>query len=328
MQATLSLITGAAGFIGSHLTDRLLAEGHRVIGIDNLLLGRRSSLSGAFQRSDFSFIETDVNDYDGCLRAVQAQAGRRPVDMVWHLAANSDIRAGTADPDVDLRHTFLSTFHTLKLMRTIGARRLAFASSSAIYGPHDGLLTEEAGPLQPISNYGAMKLASEGIISAALETSLERAWIFRFPNVVGPRSTHGVLFDFLKKLKASPLELEVLGDGRQEKPYLHVSELIDAMVLIWQQACERLNCYNIGPVGAGTTVRRIAEWVVRQAAPQARIRYTGGPRGWAGDVPKFSYSIEKLRRLGWMPRLASGEAVQRAIAELAQEHGMGDPVQS
>ena len=319
MRAITSLVTGAAGFVGSHLTDRLLSLGHRVIGIDNLALGRRANLGQALAHPRFTFLEADVNDWE----TWRSQLGTDPpadgIQLVWHLAANSDIRAGTSDPDIDLRHTFLTTFNVLKLMKTLGVRQLAFASSSAIYGRHDEVLTENSGPLLPCSNYGAMKLASEGVIAAARETFLERAWIYRFPNVVGSRATHGVIHDFLKKLRATPGELEVLGDGHQEKPYLHVSELVEAMVYIQQRAAERLNYFHVGTQGSATTVRYIAEGVVRRAAPGAVIRYLGGTQGWPGDVPRFQYSIEKLRGLGWSPRLSSNQAVDLAIAELAKE---------
>jgi UDP-glucose 4-epimerase len=200
-------------------------------------------------------------------------------------------------------------------MRALKIPRLIFASTSAIYGDHKGILKEETGPLFPISNYGAMKLASEGMISAAVEQFLERAWICRFPNVVGGRATHGVIYDFLRKLKLNPNELEVLGDGTQEKPYLHVKELIEAMIQIFKQSAERLNCFNIAPVSSATTVRHIAERVVQLAAPGAHIRYTGGSRGWVGDVPRFNYSTEKLQTLGWSPKLSSDQAIDLAIRE-------------
>jgi UDP-glucose 4-epimerase len=310
-----AFISGAAGFIGSHLVDRLLARGVRVVGVDNLLLGKRENLSDALAHSNFAFHQLDVNDFAALLALLRDETQRGPIDTVWHLAANSDIQAGGRDADVDLRLTFMTTYHLLKVMESLNIRRLVFASSSAIYGEHADVLREESGPLFPISNYGAMKLASEGIISAALERFLKQAWICRFPNVVGGRATHGVIFDFLKKLRANPKELEVLGDGTQEKPYLHVGELVDAMLWIYQHSGDRLNCFNIAPATGATTVRYIAEAVVRAAAPGATIRYTGGSRGWVGDVPRFNYSVEKLSALGWTPRLNSNQAVDLAIRE-------------
>lgn len=318
-QATKVLVTGAAGFIGSHLTDALLARGHNVVGIDNLKLGRRANLAAASTNPRFQFFQADLNDLSatGAIVAEATQTGA--FDTVWHLAANSDIRAGGADPDVDLRDTFLTTYNVLKLMRTHGIPRLAFASTSAIYGVHDRPLTEDLGPLFPISNYGAMKLASEAAISAAVESFLQRAWIFRFPNVVGSRATHGAIYDFCHKLLKNPAELEVLGDGTQQKPYFHVADLIEAMLFITDHATDRLNCFNIGTSDSVTTVKYLAEATVRLASPKAGIRYTGGNRGWVGDVPKVNYSVEKLKRLGWSPRLSSNQAVDRAVAEIVQE---------
>jgi UDP-glucose 4-epimerase len=308
------LITGAAGFIGSHLVDKLLAQGHRVFGVDNMVLGKRANLGVALQSPDFIFQELDVNDLKAFREFLKAQT-KEPIDSVWHLAANSDIQAGGANPDIDLERTFLTTYNTLKLMQEFQIPKIVFASTSAIYGELGGALTEQSGPLHPISNYGAMKLASEGIITAALERFLKQAWIYRFPNVVGSRATHGAIYDFLKKLKKNPAELEVLGDGSQEKPYLHVSELVDAMVFLFQKQQNRLNVFNISPDGSASTVRFMAEATVRLAAPGAKIRYTGGSKGWVGDVSKFQYSIEKLKDAGWKPRLTSNETVELAIKE-------------
>jgi len=313
------LVTGAAGFIGSHLVDRLLDRGCSVLGVDNMKLGRRANLAAALENKRFKFVELDVNDLPAFLRAVRQQSHDRPFDVTWHMAANSDIRAGVSDPDVDLRDTFLTTYNTLKLMRELKIPQLAFASTSAIYGVQPVKLVEDLGPLFPISNYGAMKLASEACISAACEAYLQRAWIFRFPNVVGSRSTHGVIYDFVQKLKANLLELEVLGDGTQEKPYFHVADLLEAMLFISERATDKLNFFNIGTADTATTVRYIAEAVVKRMAPGAKIRYTGGNKGWVGDVPKFNYSIEKLRKLGWEPRLTSEQAVERAVEEIVSE---------
>lgn len=313
------LVTGAAGFIGSHLIDRLLERGWIVLGVDNMKLGRRANLSHALENPKFKFVELDVNDLPVFTRAVRQQSHDKPFDMTWHLAANSDIRAGVADADVDLRDTFTTTFNTLKVMRELKIPQIAFASTSAIYGVQPGRMVENLGPLFPISNYGAMKLASEACISAALEAYLQRAWIFRFPNVVGSRSTHGVIHDFVQKLKANPNELEVLGDGTQEKPYFHVTDLLDAMFFIVERANEKLNYFNIGTADTLTTVRYIAEAVIQCQSFGAKIRYTGGNKGWIGDVPKFNYSIEKLQRLGWSPRLTSNAAVDRAVKEIVAE---------
>jgi UDP-glucose 4-epimerase len=299
MNQTKCLITGVAGFIGSHLADRLLAMGHTVVGIDNMVLGKRANLAQALKSPRFIFQEMDVNDYETCLAFLRMESAKSAFGTVWHLAANSDIPAGGANPEVDLKATFMTTYNTLRLMQALDIPQLVFASTSAIYGEYPGLLREDAGPLFPISNYGAMKLASEGIITAALERFLKQAWIFRFPNVVGGRATHGAIYDFLNKLRRNPAELEVLGNGEQQKPYLHVSELIDAMVHLFHKTQERLNYFNIAPPDSATTVRYIAETVVRLAAPGAKIRYTGGAKGWVGDVARFSYSIEKLKATGW-----------------------------
>jgi UDP-glucose 4-epimerase len=184
------LVTGAAGFIGSHAVDRLLAAGHRVIGIDNLLLGTKANLETAFKHADFTYIEADMNKPHEVLSAVK-QFVNDGIDSVWHLAANSDIQKGVENPAVDLADTFMTTFNTLAIMQELGVKKLVFASTSAMYGEKSEILTEDMGPLFPISSYGAMKLASEAIISAALEKYLEKVWIFRFPNVVGSRATHG-----------------------------------------------------------------------------------------------------------------------------------------
>jgi UDP-glucose 4-epimerase len=317
---TNSLVTGAAGFIGSHLVDALLARGANVTGIDNLKLGRRENLTAALKNPRFKFFETDLNDLTACGKIISEQSRSAPFVVAWHMAANSDIRAGVTDPDVDFRDTFLTTYNLLKLMREHKIPRLAFASTSAIYGDLNQKLTEDIGPLFPISNYGAMKLASEAAISAAVESFLERAWIFRFPNVVGSRATHGAIYDFIHKLKKNPAELEVLGDGMQEKPYFHVADLIDAMYFITDNATEKLNFFNIGTSDTVTTVRYLAETTIRHTQPSAKIRYTGGNRGWVGDVPKVNYSVEKLKKLGWSPRLTSNQAVDRAIAEIVAEN--------
>lgn len=316
-------ITGVAGFIASQLADQLLAKGHRVSGADDLSLGRLSNLSTASASERFCFLETDLSRPEKAEEALRSAIEKLgPVTLVWHLAANSDIAAGVANPSVDYTRTLGTTQAILEASRIRGVRRMAFASTSAVYGERSDLLTEDSGPLLPISNYGAAKLASEALLSAAAETFLERLWIFRFPNVVGPRATHGAIHDFIRRLSSRPPALRVLGDGRQTKPYLHVSELLDAMHFVISRTHEKRNVFNVGPQGEGTSVAFLAESTVARVAPGTPIAYTGGDRGWVGDVPRFRYDTEKIAKLGWTPRLTSNEAVVRSIDELAREYGL------
>ena len=310
-------ITGAAGFIGSQLVDSLLDRGDRVSGVDDFSLGRPEHLLSARKNSGFFFCECDISQSDQAIKSLRAAAswGGAP-DIIWHLAANSDIAVGNSDPSVDFKRTLQTTFAVLEGARTQGLTKIAFASTSAVYGERDDVLTEVSGPLLPISNYGATKLASEALLSAAAETFVEQLWIFRFPNVVGPRVTHGAIFDFMTRLAARPPSLKVLGDGSQTKPYLHVSELIAAMRFIVEKASDRRNVFNIGPNGAGTSVAFIAQQVIDRVLPGTSIAYTGGDRGWVGDVPRFRYSNERLALLGWHPKLSSDRAVICAIDEL------------
>ena len=310
-------ITGVAGFIGSHLADALLSAGERVSGVDDYSLGRWEHLEAARTNPRFAVFDCDISEPAPAIECVAAAArwGGRP-DMIWHLAANSDIAAGVADPAIDIRRTLMTTIAMLDAAREAGIARIAFASTSAVYGELDDVLTETTGPLLPISNYGATKLASEALLSAAAESVLERIWIFRFPNVVGLRATHGAIHDFAGRLGARLPQLRVLGDGRQCKPYLHVSELISAMRFIVANAAERRNLFNIGPQGDGTKVSFIAEQMIARHAPGLGIDYDGGDRGWVGDVPRFRYSTDRLTRLGWQPTLSSDAAVLRAIDEI------------
>lgn len=315
------LVTGGAGFVGCNLVAEILRRGHEVVIVDDLSLGRRADIEGLDGAGRLHFVEADCSDVAELKLIGQAWPS---VDAVWHLAANSDISAGQRDPRVDLERTFLTTFAVLAFMREKGVRALNFASSSAIYGDHgDRLIHEDIGPLEPISNYGAMKLASEAQIRAAVEMWLPRANVFRFPNVVGVPATHGVMYDFCRKLKGNSQQLDVMGDGTQKKIYLHVDDLVQAMLHISSLEDQRKYCvFNIGPEDDGATVSFIAETVRDLVAPGARIQFGVERRGWVGDVPQFRYSAERLRRAGWQPRLTSLEAVRRAAEEVAmQEFG-------
>ena len=320
----MHLITGGAGFISVELTGRLLASGQSVLCLDNLSRGRIELLEPFREHKRFAFAQADCADYDAFLQAVESQHAAEPITDVWHLAANSDIPAGVADPTVDLKDTFMTTFTLLRVMKTLGIPNCRFASSSAIYGDlGQQSIFEDIGPLQPISNYGAMKLASEVQIRAAVEAFLPRADIFRFPNVIGVPATHGVILDFVRRLKDDPSCLVVLGNGTQKKPYLHVGELVDAMLYIARTANGAYNVFNIGPDDDGVTVRFIAETVRDRVAQGGQIAYGEEARGWVGDVPRFAYSSARLRDLGWAPKFNSAEAIRTAVDEIARQEGFG-----
>lgn len=314
-----SLILGGAGFIGANLVRTLARSGRDVTVIDNLSRGRREHLPSTLDGHPVVFIEADLATPDGCAAAFE-RAATRPIDEVWHLAANSDIPAGVRDPAVDLRDTFLTTFESLRAVARHRVPIYHFASSSAVYGDWQGTpLSESLGPLRPISNYGAMKLASEAQISAAAEAFLAQANIFRFPNVVGVPATHGVIFDFICRLAKQPDRLEVLGNGTQQKAYLHVSDLVGAMLAIAGRSDgPKVEIVNIGAVDAGVTVRWIAEAVVARVSPRAQMVFGEEDRGWLGDVPRFQYDTTRIQRYGWSPALDSRGAVLRAIDDIAR----------
>jgi len=319
------LITGVAGFVGCNLAEQFIANGHTVFGVDNFCRGQIENLVKVINHPCFCFSEIDMSDLEKYRAAFNKFHAQDPITEVWHMAANSDIPAGVYDANVDLRDTFMTTFNTLQLMKAAKVPVITFASSSAIYGDlGEEPLVENVGPLLPISNYGAMKLASEAIISAAAESYLERAFIFRFPNVIGIPATHGVMLDFVRKLAATPDRLDVLGDGTQQKGYLHVEELIHAMTFIRENALDKVAVFNIGAGDEGVTVNFIAEQTVRECSPGAYINYGKGNKGWVGDVPRFIYSVEKLKSLGWKPTLGSADAVRRAVKQIVtQEASQG-----
>ncbi|BGI52968.1 MAG: NAD-dependent epimerase/dehydratase family protein [Candidatus Hamiltonella defensa (Ceratovacuna japonica)] len=320
---SVSLVAGAAGFIGSHLCECLLNEGKRVVAVDNFSRGQKRYLERHVNNPDFKLLSADLSQRDDTSYTFEKAAKQGTISEVWHLAANSDISAGVADGDIDLKDTFLTTVEILKAMKLHCVRELYFASSSAIYGDlGDQQLHENIGPLMPISNYGAMKLASEALISASCEAELDKACVFRFPNVVGAPATHGVIYDFIHKLIANPDCLEVLGNGTQQKAYLHVSDLISAMIAVRAKTdTSKRELINIGPIDKGVTIKWIAEQVISRINPLAQIKYGKGNKGWIGDVPKFHYSTEKLQSYGWQPKLGSAEAVRCAINEIADQLG-------
>ncbi len=306
-----AFITGGAGFIGSHLVDKLIKRGDSVTVIDNLSSGNKDFIKQHLDNSEFSFIEGDILDLDLLKHEIKGH------DVVFHIAANPFVRLGEKQTRLDLEQGAIATYNILESMRINNIDKIIFSSSSVVYGETPPIdILEMFGPTLPISLYGAGKLAGEGLISAFCGTFGFKAWIYRFANIVGIRGTHGVIVDFIDKLNKNPEELEILGDGKQQKPYLYVSDVVDAIVFGLNNSKDQINLFNIG-CDSNTTVTRIAEMVVDEMGLEdVEFKYTGGKRGWAGDVPRFQLSTEKLSELGWKARYTSDEAVRKAIRDI------------
>lgn len=304
------LVAGGAGFIGSHLCDALLAKGHKVIVADKLIMGDQNieHLKG---NDAFKFYEIELADQAN----VDKLFAENKIDAVYHLAANSDIQKGGKEPSIDFNDTLLTTRAILEGMRKANVKNMFFASTSAVYGEMlDVELTEETGGIKPVSYYGGAKLASEALISSYVSMCDMNAVIFRFPNVIGPRLTHGAVFDFIRKLRKNPRELEILGNGTQCKPYIYVLDLVDAIVKLTEDFKPGEDVYNISVKSEGTTVTHIAEIVVDVLGLEnVEFKYTGGDRGWKGDVPRFAYDISKVLATGWEPKHTSDEAVRQTV---------------
>lgn len=306
------LITGGAGFIGSHLNDFMISKNYKVVAVDNFLLGRKDNIAHLTDNKNFEFIKEDLLNINKLKKIFQ----ENDFDIVFHLAANSDIQNSAKNPQIDLDNTFMTTWNTLECCRLFNVNKFVFASSSAIYGNVTKELIEDFGPLFPISYYGAGKLASEVFVSAYAYMNDIQAWIIRFPNVVGERATHGVIYDFIKKLKNTPKELEILGNGSQKKPYLYVKDLVEALFFIYQKAKNRLNYFNVSAENQ-TTVSEIAKIVCEEMGlKNVKLKYTGGSIGWKGDVPQFKYNLNKIHQLGWKAKYSSTEAVRIAIRRI------------
>ena len=309
-----ALVTGGAGFIGSHLVDRLVGQGDEVIVVDNLSSGVIEFIQSHIDSGAVIFHNIDLKDLDS-LKPIMAG-----VEMVYHLAANPDIRLGTRITDTDLKEGTIVTYNVLEAMRLAEVGKIAFASSSVVYGEDAPMPTpENHGPCLPISLYGASKQAGEGLIGSWVGTFGLQAWIFRFANIIGERGTHGVIFDFIHKLKADPSRLEVLGNGLQEKSYMEVGDCVDAILHVIDNTNERMNLYNLGSNDT-CSVRNIAAIVVRETkCDGASIEYTGGDRGWAGDIPKAMLAINRLQELGFKVNYDSEEAVAYTARVLIKE---------
>lgn len=307
------LVAGGAGFIGSHLIDSLLVDGHKIICVDKLIMGKQN-VEHLFDNPSFKFYKVELADQDKVDKIFADNA----VDAVYHLAANSDIQKGGKEPYIDFNDTLLTTRALLEGMRKADVKKMFFASTSAVYGEKlDVELTETTGGLMPVSYYGGAKLASEALISSYVSMCDMSVVIFRFPNVIGPRLTHGVVLDFIRKLRKDPKKIEILGNGTQCKPYIYVLDLVEVIMKLTQKFDQGEAIYNISVTSPGTTVTHIAEIVVEELGlKEVSFCYTGGDRGWKGDVPRFSYNIKKVLNTGWFPKHTSDEAVRQTIRDL------------
>ncbi|WP_254525016.1 NAD-dependent epimerase/dehydratase family protein [Natrinema caseinilyticum] len=299
------LVTGGAGFIGSHLSERLLADGADVLVVDNFSNGDRDRIP-----DDADFLEADLTE------PTALEGHLDDVDLVVHLAASKHV--DTDRPHGQFDDNTRMTRNILESMADADVTEIAYTSSSTVYGEAPRPTPEDYAPLEPISAYGASKLADEGLLSARAHSHDLTVWNFRFANVVGPRLRGAVIPDFVEKLRADPETLSILGDGRQEKSYLHVEDCLDAMLHVVEHADDAMNTYNLG-TRTTTSVDRIATIAAEELGVEPDREYTGGERGWTGDVPKMRLSIEKLSALGFEPRLSSDEAVRRSTREIVEE---------
>ncbi len=305
-----AFVTGGAGFIGSHLVDKLIEKGNQVTVYDNLSSGKKEFIKQHLENKNFEFIKADLLDLERVKKEIKNH------DIVFHIAANPHVRLGETQTDLDLKYETIATYNILEAMRNNNIKKIVFSSSSVIYGEtNEPSLPENYGPLLPISLYGAGKLGSEGLITAFCGTFDFQTWIYRFANVVGTRGTHGVIVDFIEKLRKNPTELEILGDGKQQKPYLHVSDCVKGIIFGFEKSKNQINLFNLG-CNSNTTVTRIAEIVTEEMnLKNVKFNYTGGKRGWKGDIPRFQLDITKINSLGWKPTYTSDEAVRKATQE-------------
>ena len=303
-------VTGGAGFIGSNLVDRLLKDGHEVIAYDNFSTGLREFLKDATLSNKFRLIEGDTLDEE---KLKKAMAG---CGLVFHLAANADVRFGTEHPRKDLEQNTIATFNVLEAMRHNGIKEIVFSSTGSIYGEAETIPTPENAPM-PVqtSLYGASKLAGEGMIQAYCEGFGFKAYIFRFVSILGERYTHGHVFDFYKRLLDNPKELPVLGDGHQRKSYLYIQDCIDAILFVLKNAKDKVSVFNLGTsefVEVNDSIKVITE----KLKLKPKLKYSGGSRGWIGDNPFIFLDTAKINTLGWKPKLTIKEGIVKTLEYL------------
>jgi len=302
-----TFVTGAAGFIGSNLVDRLLRDGEVVVGYDNLSTGMPEFIASARQHRNFTFVQGDLLDTRSLTEAT------RGASRVAHLAANADVRFGLDHPRKDLEQNTIATFNVLEAMRTNDVREIAFSSTGSIYGETAVVPTPEDAPF-PVqtSLYGASKLACEGMIAAYAEGYGIKARIFRFVSILGERYSHGHVFDFMKQLAEDRSRLHILGDGQQRKSYLHVDDCIEAMLLALSTGDERIAIFNLGTDEVCQVLDSV-DWIVRRLRLSPQLSFSGGRQGWIGDNPLIHVDTSRIRGLGWRPKRSIREAVELTV---------------
>ena len=306
-------VTGAAGFIGSNLVDRLLSLEHDVVAYDNFSTGQPAFLERANQSSRFSLVQGDTLDADALNRAMAGS------DVVFHLAANADVRFGTEHPRKDLEQNTIATFNVLEAMRVNGVKRIGFSSTGSVYGEAQVIPTPEDAPFPlQTSLYGASKLAGEGLIAAYGDGFGIEGCIFRFVSILGERYTHGHVFDFYRNLRRDPTRLRVLGNGKQKKSYLYVGDGLDAMLLAMEKTRGRVGVYNLGTDEYCQVTDSIG-WITAKLGVSPTLEFTGGDRGWVGDNPFIFLDCSRIRALGWKPTLTIREGVLRTL-DFLQAH--------
>jgi UDP-glucose 4-epimerase len=313
------LVTGGVGFIGSHLVDSLMAKGTELFVIDNLSTGNLKNVTQWINKSNFHFIQSDIiNPFDSI--------DGEPFDVIFHLAANPEVRVSATNPAIHFDQNILATFNLLDYIRKSRFKPLfVFASTSAVYGePFQIPTSEDYAPLKPISVYAATKLSCEALISAYAYNCGFKAVLYRLANIIGPRSSHGVIYDFIQKLRENPKQLEILGDGTQTKSYLHVDDCVSALIHATNISKEQVEVYNVGSEDK-INVKAIAETVINELGlTNVGLKMSGGldGRGWTGDVKIMLLDVKKIKSTGWLPKFNSGLAVKKTVTAIVQ--GMND----
>lgn len=306
------LITGGAGFIGSHLIECLLTRGFEVIAIDNLSYGNLNFIKKFSGNRKFKFLKLDLCDIKNLEKNIDSS-----INTVFHLAANSDIMRSSSDPQIDFKNTTIATFNLLNVLKQRKIKKIVYSSGSGVYGDWKNIIvSEKDGPLLPVSMYGATKLSAEAMIYAYSNLFDIQCYVLRPANIIGSRPTHGVIYDFVNKLKKDKRKLTILGNGNQNKSYIYIDDFINGMLLVWEKAKNRINLFNVSTDDL-ITVNEIARLIIKEmVVKHVKIVHTGGSKGWNGDVPIVKINNEAIKRLGWKNKYTTYQAVQKTIRDI------------